>query len=204
LTVSVEVAEVVKRMVQSPSCDDDREPLEDAASSGDSAECNGAGVGESASGPEDRIRQVDRLWAWTLNEDGLLINRMSVSLLAQSILLAAAVGLLTISSPSISERAVQIVLDLVGIVITGALWHVFTLHAAHIRLIGDELDKYDPAVYGYVHTRMRESRESNFLERAVVRRRGTKWVIGNVISAAILAIWLTLLAADLLSLMALK
>jgi hypothetical protein len=40
-------------------------------------------------------QEQERLWNWGLHEDELLVNRMSVALLAQSILLVAAVGILT-------------------------------------------------------------------------------------------------------------
>ena len=90
----------------------------------------------AGSEPPISTRELDRLWDWGLHEDELLVNRMSVSLLAQSILLVAAVGILTAANAGMADRIVEIVLDIVGLTITVSLWHVFTLHAAHIKVVG--------------------------------------------------------------------
>ena len=150
---------------------------------------------DSVSSPEVRAREVERLWAWGMHEDGLLVNRMSVCLLAESILLVSAVGILVAPSPGFGERLVQFVFDVVGIVITVALWHVFTLHADHIRLVSEELKNKDAAVYRYIHDLMAARRAGRFMQRRVFRGAGTKWIMSSFISGAILLIWLALLSA---------
>jgi hypothetical protein len=162
---------------------------------------SGSGSG-SGMQPGDDAQELERLWTWGLHEDELLVNRMSVSLLAQSILLVAAVGILAVSSPDAAEKAVEIVLDLAGITITISLWHVFTLHADHIRLLSKvQRDRERRGnVYAHVHELMAESRKNNWMQKNIFgEKRGTKWIMANVISAAILAIWLALLGAAIAS-----
>lgn len=163
-----------------------------------------AGTNEQAIRPESRVRahELDRLWEWGLHEDELLVNRMSVSLLAQSILLVAAVGILTASNPGMADRAIEIILDMAGITITVSLWHVFTLHADHIKILSGEQKnlEYDDALYVRVHRQIAASRNRSWVQRRIFgASRGTKWIMANVISAAILAIWLAFLGAAIAS-----
>jgi hypothetical protein len=142
------------------------------------ATCPGGGADKqvASSEPPMSTRELDRLWGWGLHEDELLVNRMSVSLLAQSILLVAAVGILTAANAGMADRIVEIVLDIVGLTITVSLWHVFTLHAAHIKILSDEQKNLEPrdALYARVHSQMAESRERSWVQRHIFgRTRGT-------------------------------
>ena len=147
-------------------------------------------------------RELDRLWEWGLHEDELLVNRMSVALLAQSILLVAAVGALTASSANTADRIVEIVLDIVGLVITASLWHVFRLHEGHIKILSYEQRALEPhdAVYARVHRKMADERNRSWIQRRIFgSSRGTKWIMANVLSVAILVTWLAILGAAISS-----
>jgi hypothetical protein len=185
-----------------PSHKDSGDPKEAAIAVDGASGDVGANEQVIDSQPGVSMHELDRLWNWGLHEDELLVNRMSVSLLAQSILLVASVGILTAAHAGTAGRIVEIILDVVGITITASLWHVFTLHADHIKILSDEQRALEPdtALYARIHTKMARRRNRSWVQRHIFgSSRGTKWIMANVISAAILAIWLALLGAAIAS-----
>jgi hypothetical protein len=162
----------------------------------------GANEQVTGSQPGVSMNDLDRLWNWGLHEDELLVNRMSVSLLAQSILLVAAVGILTAAHAGTADQIVEIILDVAGIAITASLWHVFTLHAGHIKILSDEQKVLEPdnALYARIHKKVAHRRNRSWVQRHIFgSSRGTKWIMANVISAAILVIWLAFLGTAIAS-----
>jgi hypothetical protein len=78
---------------------------------------------------------------------------------------------------------------------------VFTLHADHIKILSDEQKDLEPrdALYARIHMKMAESRRRRWAQRHIFGSKGTKWIMANVISAAILATWLAFLGAAIVS-----
>ena len=155
------------------------------------------------SDPHSEAGDIDLLWEAIRHEDDLLATRVSVFLLAQSILIAVTVSLVSTvaglthsSSPSLRPEmfGLAISINVVGLALTLVFWYAFTLNFDNIGTLFDELDRIlsdiDPN-----HVRMRITRErvrrrnNRWYFRIIFHRKSVNWVIVNMLPLGFLFLW---------------
>jgi hypothetical protein len=122
---------------------------------------------------------IDRLWDYCKHEDNLLATRVSIFLVAQSILIAVAASLINTSTglsrsphPSLRPEIFGLTATLIvaGLGLTLISWYIFTLNFDSIG-ITMELLKADPLYFKLMDTRARR-RNSRWQFRVIFRKRG--------------------------------
>ena len=105
----------------------------------------------------DQAKAKDLLWQMMWHEDGLLATRVSVFLVAESILVAVAATLVnTVAGTSHAVKSnvrgelfgITISIGLVGLALTLVFWYVMTLNFDNVGALMDDL-KTRPAL-GYL------------------------------------------------------
>jgi hypothetical protein len=145
---------------------------------------------------------TDRLWDYFMHEDNLLASRVSVFLLAQSILIAVAASLvntlagLSHSShsalrPGMFGLAAAIVLAGLGLVVI--FWYIFTLNFDNIGVTIVQL-RADPLYVRLAHEQAKK-RNSHWYFRLVFQKKGMNWTIVNGLPIGLIFLWLVIGAA---------
>jgi hypothetical protein len=139
---------------------------------------------------------IDRLWDYFKHEDNLLATRVSVFLLAQSILIAVAASLInTLAGLSRSSHTalrpemfgLTSALVVTGLGITLISWYIFTLNFDNIGST-IELLRADPLYLNIVRDRAKK-RNSHWYFRIIFRRRGMNWVVVNGLTFSLAFLW---------------
>lgn len=145
-----------------------------------------------------------------MHEDNLLASRVSVFLLAQSILIAVTASLInTFAGPSRSSSkelrpeifTLSLVLTTSGLCLTLISWYIFALNFHNIGITMDLLEA-DP-LYVKLRNIQAVKRESRRYFRKIFRRKGMNWIIINGLSTGLITIWVamgSLLVASFVSL----
>ena len=156
--------------------------------------------------PEAQIgfTEIDRLWEWTRHQDDLLATRVSVFLLAQSILIAVTAALInTIANMKFGSAhpvrlevfVLVMVMSVAGLLLTLIFWYVFTLNFITIGALTDELDRHmyqvNPKnVRLRIKAEVTEHRRCHWFYRVAFRQKGMNWMVVNVLPAIFLFLWL--------------
>jgi hypothetical protein len=161
--------------------------------------------------PGTETDNIEHLWNFFMHEDDLLATRVSVFLLAQSILIAVVAslintvsGLSKASHPALRPEliALCLVLTAAGFGFTLIFWYVFVLNFDNIGVTMDLLREVDP-LYVKIATIGAKKRKSRWYFKIIFRRRGMNWIVINGISSGLIILWLAmagLLVASFLSL----
>jgi len=145
----------------------------------------------------DSADDIDRLWQWFLHQDNLLATRVSVFLLAQSILIAVTASLInTVAGSSHDSRipllpeifGLAIAINLAGPALTLVFWYVFKLNYENIGVVTDQLRSLDRLYVDTGHKEF-ERRNAHWYFRVLFRKKGMNWVIVNVLPVGALLIW---------------
>ena len=131
---------------------------------------------------------------WLEHEDNLFVNRLPFIMVAQSILVAAAVQIFV--SDKKNAAFISLAVALAGLAITGTMWLVQVLHVKHIELLQERLRNRN-TLYAQIHRELRERRLKIKLWQ-MIGGKGTKWLQMHIISSVFFLFWL---AAMLNSLM---
>jgi hypothetical protein len=142
---------------------------------------------------------TDRLWDFFMHEDNLLASRVSVFLLAQSILIAVAASLVntivglshsshSILRPEMFGLTAAIVLAGLGLVLI--FWYVFTLNYDNIGITIARL-KADPLHVQLAREQVKK-RNSHWYFRLVFQKKGMNWVIVNGLPVGLIFLWLVI------------
>jgi hypothetical protein len=146
--------------------------------------------------PDAKSNDIDRLWNYFTHEDDLLATRVSVFLLAQSILIAVSASLVNnlAEHSRSSNLALQpeifgltVALIIAGIGLTLIFWYVFSLNYDNIG-ITMELLRADPLYMKIAHMQSKK-RQSRWYFRILFRRRGMNWAIINGLSVGLIFLW---------------
>jgi hypothetical protein len=137
-----------------------------------------------------------RLWNWATHEDDLLTTRVSVFLLAESILIAVTATVVNTFAGLHSARhivrievfALAIALDLAGLVLTLIFWYILTLNYRGLKVLVGRLKDLDK-MYADLDKARREDRSKYLYFRTVFHKTGANDTINNVLPLTILAIW---------------
>src|SRR5579859_1664661 len=104
---------------------------------------------------QNKVAEADQLFESLTHQDNLLAARVSVFLLAESILIAVTAALVnTIASikvgPGSSIRLeifiMAIILGVAGFVLTLIFWYIFTLNFINVGVLLQELDRAHAAI----------------------------------------------------------
>jgi hypothetical protein len=143
---------------------------------------------------------IDRLWDYFKHEDNLLATRVSVFLVAQSILIAVAASLAnTLTSLSRSSNSalrsemfgLTAALAITGLSLTLISWYIFTLNFDNIGGTMERLQA-DPLFVKLMADRS-EKRNSHWYFRAAFRKKGINWVVVNGLALSLLFLWCAML-----------
>jgi hypothetical protein len=146
--------------------------------------------------PTVRMDDIDRLWDNYKHEDNILATRVSIFLVAQSVLIAvaaslinAAIGLSRSQHPALRGEVFGLtaVLIIAGLGLTLVSWYIFTLNFDSIGTTLEEL-KADPLFLRLMDSRARK-RNSHWHFRIVFRRKGMNWVTVNGLPFGLLILW---------------
>ena len=153
----------------------------------------------------DHVKAKDLLWQMMWHEDGLLATRLSVFLVAESILVAVAATLVnTVAGASHTVKSsvrgelfgITISIGLVGIVLTLVFWYVMTLNFDNVGALMDDL-KIDQTGLRVLNKRV-ERRGTRWYFRILFRKKGMNWVISNVLPFIFLFLWCTMVVFSIL------
>jgi hypothetical protein len=143
----------------------------------------------------DSVQERDRLWAWGLHEDNLLSTRVSVFLLAQSILIAVTAAVINTFAGFRSSQhllraevfGLAIALNLAGIALTLIFWYILGLNYRGVKILAARLRSLDE-MYEQLDTKRREDR-ADYWPYRVIFHRGANDIINNFLPFVILLIW---------------
>jgi len=152
---------------------------------------------------QNKVAEADQLFESLTHQDNLLAARVSVFLLAESILIAVTAALVnTIASikvgPGSSIRLeifiMAIILGVAGFVLTLIFWYIFTLNFINVGVLLQELDRAHAAINPNnirlrVKTEIAERRNHRWFYRVAFRRKGMNWIIVNALPAVFLFLW---------------
>lgn len=136
-----------------------------------------------------------RLWNWALHEDDLLTTRVSVFLLAESILIAVTATVINSLSGLHSVKSLLRVevfgfasmLILAGIALTLIFWYILNLNYQGLKVLMNRMKKLD-SMYRDLDAERREGRDANWYYRKVFHR-GANDTINNLLPLTLLIIW---------------
>ena len=143
----------------------------------------------------DRARLSGQLWQMMWHEDNLLATRVSVFLVAESILVAVAATLintvakLTHGSASLRPEMFGLTgsISLAGLILTLVFWYVLTLNYENVGALMNDLKVDD---IGLEVLRMRAQRRNDrWYFRIIFRKKGMNWVIAHVLPLIFLFLW---------------
>lgn len=137
----------------------------------------------------------DRLWTWALHEDDLLGARVSVFLLAQSILIAVTAAVInTFAGFRPSQHLLRtevfglaIALNLAGIALTLIFWYILNLNYRGVKIIAAQLKNLDK-MYEEVDEKRHKDRVEYWPYSAIFHR-GVNDTINNLLPLTIFLIW---------------
>jgi hypothetical protein len=144
----------------------------------------------------DRAKSGGLLWQMMHHEDNLLATRVSVFLVAESILIAVAAAMTntgaglahTAKSPVRPELfGMTISISLAGLALTLVFWYVLSLNFDNVGALMDEL-KIDDLGLRVLRKRA-ERRNARWHFRIIFRGKGMNWVISNVLPLIFLFLW---------------
>jgi hypothetical protein len=149
--------------------------------------------------PKAESDDADRLWNFFMHEDNLLASRVSVFLLARSILIAVAASLIntivglshsphSVLRPEMFGLTMAIILAGLGLVLI--FWYVFILNFDNIGITIAQL-KADPLHVRLAHEQA-EKRNSNWYFRLVFQKKGMNWVIVNGLPVGLIFLWVAI------------
>lgn len=138
----------------------------------------------------------ERLWRWLLHEDAILAARMSSFLLAQSILIAIAAGVISaLAGLPLSHRAVRaevfglsVALILAGVSLTLIFWYILNVNHSGIKVMAKELKALD-GLYKRLDELKKKERLNRWRFGGVPNRHGVYWIINNLQTTAIFLVW---------------
>jgi hypothetical protein len=146
--------------------------------------------------PNAESSDIDRLWDYFKHEDNLLATRVSVFLLAQSILIAVTASLINTvvglsRSPHSALRpeifGLTIAIILAGLSLTLIFWYVFTLNFDNIGITIERM-KVDPLYIKLLQDRAKK-RQSHWYFRLIFQRKGMNWIITNGLPVGLIFLW---------------
>lgn len=145
--------------------------------------------------PGDR----DRLWAWGIHEDQMVANWIVVFALIESILVGAAVLMQSSDRLHGAQLVTTLLLECAGLMVTGLLWYVITLHHDFIKIIRIELRSRDP-LYDQILNRVQDRRRSSWLKGSLFREDDPlRIVLLRLVIPVFMFIWLALLVVSITS-----
>jgi hypothetical protein len=135
------------------------------------------------------------LWAWALHEDDLLGARVSVFLLAQSILIAVTAAVInTFAGFRPAQHLLRaevfglaIALNLAGAALTLIFWYILSLNYRGVKILAARLKSLDE-MYEQLDAKRREDRSEYWPYRAIFRR-GANDMINNILPLTVFLIW---------------
>lgn len=140
----------------------------------------------------------DRLWSWGIHEDQMATNWIVVFALVETILVSTAIDLQSRTAFAGSRVALSLLLNLTGLIITGLLWYVITLHHQFIRVIRIELRSADP-LYDKIRSAVEEARSGSLKQGKLFRGEDPlRVVLLRVIVPLFMVLWVALLAVALI------
>jgi hypothetical protein len=151
-----------------------------------------------------QISDIDRFWDYFKHEDNLLATRVSVFLLAQSILIAVAASLVnTLAGLSRSSHTalrpeifgLTAALAVTGFSLTLISWYIFALNYENIGSTIEQL-RADPLYLKIVDDRAKK-RNSHWYFRIIFRRKGMNWVVVNGLTFSLMFLWCAMSAFSL-------
>ncbi len=147
---------------------------------------------DNAPDPADR----DRLWAWGIHEDQMVANWIVVFALIESILVGAVV---LMQSSNDAQLITTLLLECAGLMVTGLLWYVITLHHDFIKVVRIELRAHDP-LYDQIRSRVEDGRRSSWLKGSLFRGDDPlRLALLRLVFPLFMAIWLALLVVSITS-----
>lgn len=137
-----------------------------------------------------------RLWNWAIHEDSLMTTRVSVFLLAESILIAVTATVVNTFAGLHSAKnllrieifGLAIALILAGVALTLIFWYILNLNYQGLKILMAQLKALDP-MYLQLDKKRKEDRNANRYFRTVFRHKGANDTINNLLPFTILIIW---------------
>jgi hypothetical protein len=135
------------------------------------------------------------LWDYYLHLDNLLASRLSYFMLAQSFLVIAAVTGTASTGSSVRIHVVTMTIEVVGLVLTGAMWYVFTDSVRYIRSLSLEARRHSSLFedLGKLHI---DDRKTRWVYRALMKHAPNQ-VLTTDLSVLLAAMWVVLIVVSI-------
>ncbi len=137
----------------------------------------------------------DRLWSWVIHEDDVFSARMSLFLVAQSVLIAVTAGISnTLAELHSAHHAVRvevfglaISLDLAGLALTLIFWCIFSMNSRGLAILTERLRGLDD-MYEELENNWQEERLRHWHSR-VLHQHGSNQTVKNFLPPVIFFTW---------------
>jgi hypothetical protein len=156
-----------------------------------------------------RDNDLDQLWQWLRHENDVLVARVSVFLLAQSILIAVTASLVNTLVGAGDKNshikpeifALALILSLAGLALALLFWYVFLLNFDNIGAVQQELNTTlgdsENNIWTSVRREQRRRRDDHWSYRLIFRRKGMNWIIVHALPVGAVILWCAMLAFGL-------